>query len=47
MFDHGGYENTWGAGRTETHVEECSRDHVRQCWVIEVLSDHQHCGSEH
>jgi Cu(I)-responsive transcriptional regulator len=28
-------------------VEECDHGHVSQCRVIEVLSDHQHCGGEH
>jgi DNA-binding transcriptional MerR regulator len=28
-------------------VEECSHGHVGQCKVIEVLSDHRHCASEH
>jgi DNA-binding transcriptional MerR regulator len=28
-------------------VGECSHGHVSQCRVIEVLSDHRHCGGEH
>jgi DNA-binding transcriptional MerR regulator len=28
-------------------VEECGHGHVSQCRVIEVLSDHRHCGGEH
>ena len=28
-------------------VEECGHGHVSQCRVIEVLSDHRHCVSEH
>lgn len=28
-------------------VEECAHDRVSQCRVIEVLSDHRHCGGEH
>jgi DNA-binding transcriptional MerR regulator len=28
-------------------VEECGHGHVSQCRVIEVLSDHRHCASEH
>ena len=28
-------------------VEECGHGHVSQCRVIEVLSDHKHCGGEH
>jgi DNA-binding transcriptional MerR regulator len=28
-------------------VEECGHGHVSHCRVIEVLSDHRHCGSEH
>lgn len=28
-------------------VEECAHDRVCQCRVIEVLSDHGHCGGEH
>ncbi len=28
-------------------VEECAHDRVSQCRVIEILSDHRHCSSEH
>ncbi len=28
-------------------VEECGHGRVSHCRVIEVLSDHKHCGSEH
>lgn len=28
-------------------VGECAHDRVSQCRVIEVLSDHRHCGGEH
>lgn len=28
-------------------VEECGHGRVSQCRVIEVLSDHRHCGAEH
>ncbi len=28
-------------------VEECGHGHVNQCRVIEVLSDHRHCASDH
>ena len=28
-------------------VEECGHGRVSQCRVIEVLSDHRHCGGEH
>lgn len=28
-------------------VEECGHGRVSHCRVIEVLSDHRHCGSEH
>lgn len=28
-------------------VEECGHGHVSQCLVIEVLSDHRHCASDH
>ena len=28
-------------------VEECGHGHVSQCRVIEVLSDHRHCGGDH
>lgn len=28
-------------------VEECGHGHVSQCRVIEVLSDHKHCGGDH
>ncbi len=28
-------------------VNECAHDHVSQCRVIEVLSDHRQCGGEH
>lgn len=28
-------------------VNECDHGHVSQCRVIEVLSNHQHCGGEH
>lgn len=28
-------------------VEECGHGRVSQCRVIEVLSDHRHCASEH
>lgn len=28
-------------------VEDCSHGHVSECRVIEILSDHRHCGGEH
>jgi DNA-binding transcriptional MerR regulator len=28
-------------------VDECAHDRVGQCRVIEVLSDHRHCGGDH
>lgn len=28
-------------------IEECAHDRAGQCRVIEVLSDHRHCGGNH